>query len=270
MSEYIFAEHQKDDELLRLRMIEEALDPITIGYLERSGIGAGWRCLELGAGAGSIMKWMGEVVGTSGTVVGVDKNASRLRDLSDPPFQVLEGDFLEIPLDEAFDLAHCRYVLIHNPASDEILRKLRDALKPGGWLIVEEPDFTSAKLLNPKGDCARQRVNNSICRMFEQMGLDPGYALALPERLAAQGLQIVEVDSRIHLARGGTVMARMMGASTRALAEKYIATGEADEEDIEEYIRNTENEQVWSVYYSTISVTTTKKQREPRSFEHRG
>lgn len=258
MSEYIFAERQKDDELLRLRMIEEALDPTTIGHLQRTGIGAGWRRLELGAGVGSVMKWMGDVVGTSGKVVGVDKNANHLRDLCDPAFHIIEGDILEVPLDDAFDLAHCRYVLIHNRASDEILRKLRDALKPGGWLVAEEPDFTSAKLLNANGDSARQRVNNSICRMFEQMRLDPGYGLALPERLAAQGFQTVEVDSHIHVARGGTVMARMMGASTRALAEKYIATGEADDEDIEEYIRNTENEQVWSVYYSTVSVVAMK------------
>jgi hypothetical protein len=94
--------------------------------------------------------------------------------------------------------------------------------------------------------------------MFEQMGLDPGYGLALPERLAAQGFQIVAVDSHIHLACGGTVMARMMGASTRALAERYIATGEADDEDIEEYIRNTEDEMVWSIYYSTVSVIARK------------
>ena len=41
MSEYIFDEHQQDQELLRLRMIEELFDPTTIGYLERTGIRAG-------------------------------------------------------------------------------------------------------------------------------------------------------------------------------------------------------------------------------------
>ena len=49
---------------------------------------------------------------------------------------------------------------------------------------------------------------------------------------------IVRVDSYIHLNRGGDTMARMMGASTKALGEKYVATGEADPSDIERYIEN--------------------------------
>jgi 2-polyprenyl-3-methyl-5-hydroxy-6-metoxy-1,4-benzoquinol methylase len=59
MNEYILERNQGDDELLRLRMIEEALDPATIALLHSTGIRAGWRCLEIGAGGGSIAVWMG-------------------------------------------------------------------------------------------------------------------------------------------------------------------------------------------------------------------
>ena len=90
------------------------------------------------------------------------------------------------------------------------------------------------------------------------MGLNPGYGLALPEKVAAEGLQIVEVDSRIHLARGGSLMAQMMSASTRALADKYVATGEATEDDIDRRIQNANNDELWTVYYSTVSVVATK------------
>ena len=103
------------------------------------------------------MKWMGSVVGNSGSVVGVDKNAGHLQGLSAPPFQIVEGDFLEVPLDPGFDLAHCRYVLIHNRHSDEMLKRLRIVLKPGAFLVVEEPDFTSAKLLNRDAGESRLR-----------------------------------------------------------------------------------------------------------------
>ena len=122
-NEYIFDDHEQDQELMRLRMIEELFDPATIAHLEQAGIRMGWGCLELGAGAGSIMKWMGSVVGASGSVVGVDKNANHLQNLSDPPFKVVEGDFLEVRLAHTFDLAHCRYVLIHNRNGDEMLPK---------------------------------------------------------------------------------------------------------------------------------------------------
>jgi SAM-dependent methyltransferase len=254
MNDYIFQRNKEEHELLRLRMIEEALDPATIGRLQSTGIGAGWRCMEVGAGAGSIMKWMGSIIGNSGEVVAVDTNTSHIRNLSGPTYQMIQGDFLEASLGGAFDLAHCRYVLIHNRHSQAMLEKLRGLIKPGGFLVVEEPDFTSAKLLNKDLDGSQQRVNNAICRMFEQMQLDPAYGLSLPARIAAAGLQVLTVDSRIHLNRGGDTMARMMGESTRALREKYIATGEADATDIEKYIENANNARFWAVYYSTVSV----------------
>src|SRR5439155_19889569 len=152
----------------------------------------------------------------------------------------------------------CRYVLIHNRADEEMLRKLASLLKPGGFLVVEEPDFSSAKLLNWQGDASQQRVNNAICRMFDELRLDPAYGLSLPAKIALQGLQIVEVDSRLHLARGGSAVARMMAASTRALAAKYVDTGEATDSDIEAYTTNAANDRFWAVYYATISVVARK------------
>lgn len=50
-NEYIFDDHEQDQELMRLRMIEELFDPATIVHLEHTGgVRMGWGCLELGAG----------------------------------------------------------------------------------------------------------------------------------------------------------------------------------------------------------------------------
>ena len=97
--------------------------------------------------------------------------------------------------------------------------------------------------------------------MFEEMELNPAFGLALPKMVAAEGLEIVEVDSRIHLAHGGSLMARMMGTSTSALADKYVATGEASESDIDRCIEKTNDDQFWTVYYSTVSVIATDLRR---------
>ena len=239
-------------------MIEEALDPATIAHLQATGIQPGWRCLEVGAGAGSVMQWMGSVVGDGGQVVAIDTNTSHIRRLSAVPYQVVEGDFLDVAVDGAFDLAHCRYVLIHNRRSQDLLQRLCALVRPGGFLVIEEPDFTSAKLLNRAGDPAQQRVNNAICRMFEQMQLDPAFGLSLPPKIAGAGMRIQRVDARVHLQRGGDTLARMMGESTRALRDKYIATGEADGTDIEKYIDNASDDRFWAVYYATVSVVAAK------------
>ena len=53
-------------------------------------------------------------------------------------------------------------------------------------------------------------------------------------------------------------MAQMMAVSTMALADKYIATGEATQADIERRIENANDNQFWTVYYSTVSVVATR------------
>ena len=94
--------------------------------------------------------------------------------------------------------------------------------------------------------------------MFEQMQLDPAYGLALPGKIAAEGFRVLRADSRLHLNRGGDAMAKMMGESTRALRDKYVATGEASVTDIEKYIENANRIGFWAVYYTTVSVTAMK------------
>ena len=256
--EYIFERQQADQERIRLQLIEEALDPATIRHLGTTGLRSGSRCVELGAGAGSITKWMGSIVGASGRVVGIDRNTKHLQHLTDTHFQIIEGNFLDVKLDERFDLVHCRYVLIHNQTSAEILTKLCQHLKPGGYLVIEEPDFTSAKLLNRTGKTARQHVNKAICVMFEKFGLNPGYGLELPQQVAGEGLEIVSVDAQLHLARGGSPIGRMMAASQQALAAKLVATGEVTEAEIEEYVRDSRDAESWAVYYCTVSVVASK------------
>jgi ubiquinone/menaquinone biosynthesis C-methylase UbiE len=71
-SEYVFQRVEDQRELERLRMIEQVFDPASRRRLLNAGLQAGWRCLEIGPGAGSIMVWMGEVVGPAGRVVAVD------------------------------------------------------------------------------------------------------------------------------------------------------------------------------------------------------
>ena len=259
MSRYIFETNADDRELGRLRMIEAAVDTDTVALLEETGITAGWSCLELGAGAGSIAEWMGARVGSKGTVLAVDKKTAYLRRFSSPPYRIIEGDFLSLPVEPAMDLLHARYVLIHNKQDEEMLKKIRTIVKPGGYVVLEEPDFTSAQLLNPRGDAAHQRVNEAICRMFTKAGLDPAYGLGLPRKLAELGLDILRAKATMQLCPGNAPIADMMAESALVLRKEYTGTGVVADEDVDHYVAHAHDPRYWSVYYATVSVIARAK-----------
>ena len=254
MSEYIFQTNTNDRELGRLRMIEAAMDQSTFRLLQRIEIQKGWSCLELGPGAGSVLRWLGETVGQDGFVMGVDKKTNYLGEFISDPYDIREGDILETHIDTPFDLIHGRYVLIHNKNNQAIINKVCSLLKPGGYAVLEEPDFTSAQLLNNPSDISHQKVNAAINKMFVDFGLDPGYGIRLPQKLNAAGLNVVETHSRIHLCEGNSPFANLMAESAESLSPHYRATGEATQEDIHHYVRNAHDPNYWSVYYSTVSV----------------
>ncbi len=254
MNQYIFESNEEEQERARLQMIEAAFDTATRSKLKKTGMASGWHCLEIGPGAGSIMKWMGEIVGPKGKVVGIDKTIKHLQGMNEPPYRIIEGDLLDCDLEGDFDLVHGRYVLIHNAKDAAMLKKIYRQLKPGGLALFEEPDFRSALCLNPPADLSAQRVNQAICSMYSKMGLDPAYGLRLPEKLQAAGFEVIHAEAALHLCPGNSAIAKMMAASTDALREKYLATGEAEEADLEIYITNAAKPKHWSVYYTTVSV----------------
>jgi SAM-dependent methyltransferase len=138
---YMMSGAETDSESTRLRNIQQASDSFTIKHLEATGIGQGWRCLEIGAGGGSIAGWLGDRVGATGSVVATDVDLQRLGDLG-APVEVRRHDIAREGLESAaYDLVHCRLVLQHLTEPVVVLQKVATAVAPGGWLVVEEGDF---------------------------------------------------------------------------------------------------------------------------------
>ena len=254
---YIFNDQAEDQELARLRFVEAAFDPRTVSLLEQIGIGQGDRCLELAAGGGSIARWMGQRVGARGVVTSVDLKTIYLKDLAHPPYRVVEGDAGQVDVGSDYDVAHCRYMLIHHPDPGTVLRRAYATLRPGGHILLEEPDFSISRALAGTSD-GSQRVNEAIQLWFEQQGLDPAFGITLPDLAAQIGFHIVSVEADGHLCSGKSPVAKVMGASIASLREKYVATGVASEEDIQAYVEDAEHEDAWSHYYTTVRVVARK------------
>lgn len=256
--EYVFDDTRYQAELVRLRAIEAVFDPPTKIRLESTGLSKGWRYLELGPGAGSIMRWLGEKAGPDGRVTAVEINPRFLDVREAPNIDVLKADIREMNFERnQFDLIHGRYVLLHIPNYQSVLEKLLETLKPGGWLVLEEPDFSAARPIHgPKHLCRPlEKVNHAIYQMYRKLGIDHAAGLKLPAALQALGMENLRVDNDAPLAHGGSGVARMMRMSAEQLRDKYIATNEVTAEDVDAYCEFAENPYTWAIYYSTIAVT---------------
>src|SRR5580765_478826 len=116
----------------RFAALADCFDAGTRRHLMNRGVAAGWHCLEVGGGGGTIATWLSERIGPHGRVVVTDIDTRFLEPLKRPNIEVLRHDITSDPLAEGvFDLIHTRMILIHLPERDVVLRRLAAALKPG-------------------------------------------------------------------------------------------------------------------------------------------
>jgi SAM-dependent methyltransferase len=202
--QYVLADAEHDVERARLDLLEAAHDPITKRRLSTLGIEPGWRCLEVGAGGGSIARWLAEQVGPAGLVVAVDINTRFLGGMP-PNVEVREHDVrTEEFAPAAFDLVHCRSVLMHLPDKPGALRRLVDALRPGGWLCAEEGDWGLMTLGgHPDAAWANELRERMLTAAQGVTPLSLQFGRTLPGLVADMGLLDVDGYGVTSVARPG-------------------------------------------------------------------
>ncbi|MGH9004672.1 MAG: class I SAM-dependent methyltransferase, partial [Acidimicrobiia bacterium] len=137
MAEYILG----TEERRRLELLEECLDPLTNRSLDAIGVERGWRCLEVGGGGGSVTRMLCSRVGPSGRVTAVDLDTRFLDEIGQDNLDVQRRDVVAEGLPgTGYDLIHARWVLVHLPTREKLLEEMVAALRPAGWLLVEDLD----------------------------------------------------------------------------------------------------------------------------------
>jgi SAM-dependent methyltransferase len=188
--EYLFP-HSWEGEGDRLTALAAGFDPITRRHLAPLGLGPGWRCLEVGAGTGSIAGWLSEVVGPKGHVLATDLTVDLMRErgLEAENLEVRSHDILRDPLPEGeFDLVHSRLVLEHLPGRLEALAKMTRSLAPGGWLVVEDIGFRGQHATDRRGAMTVGTLLRVVGLMMGHHGHDGRWAGRLPIHLRQAGL----------------------------------------------------------------------------------
>ncbi|MFD7815392.1 class I SAM-dependent methyltransferase [Streptomyces sp. NPDC059785] len=205
------------------------LDEFTISRLSALGDLTGRRCLETGAGGGSVAAWLAEAAGPAGRVLATDVDTQHLP--APAPYEVLRHDLEREPVpDGPWDVIHARLVLMHLPSREAVLRRLAAALAPGGALVVEDFETTFRKLVLAAPTMhAAALVDRYHVLLVERVlaahGNDPAWAGRVPAAMLEAGL--TGIDTVIHARSwpGGTAGALLIGANLAQARAGFLAAG---------------------------------------------
>lgn len=210
-----------------LRGLSASFDEATISLLDAIGVSPGWRCLEVGAGSGSIAI---AIQSRAGSVIALDKDAQHLRAYETKTFTVVESTIeqaLAHPSEHGlsahrFDFIHARFVLDHTHRPNEVVEGLFRLLQPGGAIVLEE--FDSVTFVEPVDPSdARNRIHSSVVRAVESAYPHRNLGRSLPGYLRMAGAAYVETQCSCRL--------RMCGTGQEATWRKVVndATKHLDE-----------------------------------------
>jgi ubiquinone/menaquinone biosynthesis C-methylase UbiE len=152
--------------------------------LVRAGLRPGMHIAEFGCGIGAATRTLAEMTGPSGTVTAIDISTAQLEQaaaicrgdgLRNVRFLAADACATGLP-DESFDLAYCRFLLLHLTDPMACLREMRRVLKPGGILVVEDGDLATATSVPPT-------ALDSFAELFSRLGPMRGVNYSLANNL---------------------------------------------------------------------------------------
>jgi SAM-dependent methyltransferase len=172
--------------------------PTTLSQFHRVGIRSGMACLDVGCGGGDVTFELARVVGAEGRVVGMDSDETMLA-LAQRDAAARQGGNVEFRNSDIgasefkpeFDVAYARFLLTHLKDAPGAVRKMQQALRPGGLLVVEDIDFRG-HFCHPDSP-ALWRYVELYTQAVRRRGGDPNIGPRLPGMLIDSGFERVQM-----------------------------------------------------------------------------
>ena len=220
----------------RLDALAALYDPGTIAVLSRLGVDRGWRCWEIAAGSGTIARWLAERLGSGGELLVTDLDPRFVESLRDHNVMVSRHDVRsDPPAVGAFDLVHARAVLAHVCERQRAIDAMVRALRPGGWLVVEDVVFAPRSCDPPL--VALERTDAAFRRVLQATDVDPDYGLKIPAAFEQAGLVEIGHDARVPLARTGTTDIELLALTLEHLRPRLETDGALAADDLDQTLR---------------------------------
>jgi 2-polyprenyl-3-methyl-5-hydroxy-6-metoxy-1,4-benzoquinol methylase len=249
MSKYVLG-HDLKGEGKRLALMSELLDPMHRRCIEglevvRSGV----RTLEVGCGNGSISAWLAKRVSPGGKAVAFDLDLS-LVEAHAPNLELREGDIVAGPVEPgSFDLVTARAVLHHVADEEAAIKNLVASVRPGGALLLIEPDFLPVSVAEPPD--VRAFWEGWIAWSRER-GIDYYIGRSLAPRLAALGLRQISGNAETAVYNGGLQWANYWRETITELRKDLTSSSKLNDALVDTFLSYCADSNWWT---QTIAFT---------------
>lgn len=210
--------------------------------LDRIGVPAGARCLDVGCGPGDVTLELARRIGAGGLATGVDMDGVKLDIARERAaaaglhnVEFLQAEIEHLPQLPPQDVVYSRNVVQHLSEPVEALRAMWALVGPGGVLIAEDADFPGT-LSYPAQPAVAFWIER-YSQVLRSYGGDPESGRKLVARFAAAGIPAphVRIEQRAYLDEEGKQMPYL---TVEATADAMIAAGVATASEINAAVRD--------------------------------
>jgi len=220
----------------RLRVLAAARRASTLELFRRAGLRPGMRCVDLGCGSGDVTLDLAALAGPAGGATGVDMDqaklefaraAARERGLANVAFEAADVTAWAGPGE--YDFVYCRFLLQHLARPVELLRRMWDAVRPGGVLAVEDADLEG--LFCDPDNAGFSFYQRMYAEVLARHGGDPGCARRLVRYFRDAGIPGPEVRLLQGVNTGGDAKAMPL-LTLKAIADSIVSAGLATADEV--------------------------------------
>ena len=255
MSKYVW-QHAIEGEADRLRMMSDLLDADSRYHLARLSLPEECHSLEIGAGNGSLSQWIAAELTPGGHVIATDVAPELMDGIETANLEVRALDVVEDGLPQnGYDLVLLRALLHHLPTRMNVIEAMAKALKPGGWVFIQEPDFYPTIVAEPSeaADFWRAFLDWSKTR-----DIDYFIGRKVAPKFQQLGLRNISAVGHTHLYTGGSLFARWWQLSLEVAADTMLREGAVTRDQLDRFMALYDDEEHWTM---TIAFTVTCAQR---------
>lgn len=242
----------------RLNLQGKVYNPGSQKFLLDQGIKEGCSVLEVGCGSGIMTPWLAEQVGKRGRVVCIDNSHAQVISTSrlakKMGLQQVECQELSVfdldQIKEKFDLIYLRFVLIHLDDPLNALIKIKNRLKVGGRIVVNDM-INSCSFCYPYSP-AFERRRKIMEQFFIKNGRNPNFSLTLPAMLKKIKLKIVN-ESVFQPVLAKSTDRKLLTLFFYEMKDKLLSLNILTESEWNEFVNDLKKIQEDKNYFITLS-----------------